>query len=78
MATEYEDLVAVGLDFNEMLEWTFTRGTCLKERIEKEAFAKLKNRDLLGHYENPDIRILGIECDTGDIEVVFSIRECAE
>ena len=78
MATDYDDLVAIGIDFNEMLEWTFTRGTCLKERIVEEAFTKLKDRYPTVEYENLDVRVLGIECDMEQIEVVFSVKERAE
>ncbi len=78
MARMYQGQVAIGLDFNKMLEWTFTRGTCLRERIEKEALTKIKTRDPVGDYDNLDVTVHGIECDLGQIEVVFNMKERAK
>ena len=73
MAT-WKDQVAVGLSFEDMLDWTFIRGESLQEKICKVARQKLQDNHPRTDYQNLEVTLVSIGAEDGDIEVVFSIE----
>ena len=68
-----EDQVAVGIDFNDVLEMTLPRGWCVQEMVEKIALEKLKKRNPKVDYDNLQVTVHSICCEDNDIEVVFNL-----
>ena len=61
------------LSFSAMLEWTFTRGESLEEKIAKNAFNVVADRNLKMDYQNYSVNAESITL-VGEDNVVVSFK----
>ncbi len=69
-----QKMAAVGLNFNDILEMTLPREWSVRDMVVKKAMDKLKDRNRHINYDNLTVTVYGIECDMGEVEVIFTIE----